>query len=129
MSSSCALRAAISRTHGHTKHAVHSGASTHPVACDPAGAHRMGGDAAFRIRDGNGAELHAGARRGPRNVETISPRIASAISAGETAPMSSPIGAWMRCVAAASVSSSCHARQVRGRVLRVGLFFLGLGLG
>ena len=40
MSSSCAFRAAISRTHGHTKHAVHSGASTHPVACDPAGAHR-----------------------------------------------------------------------------------------
>ena len=41
-----------------------------------------------------------------RKAATISPAIETAISAGLTAPMSRPIGAWMRASAASSKPSA-----------------------
>ena len=51
---------------------------------------RQGSD---RLLDWNKPELHAERLRSLRKVATISARIETAISAGETAPISSPIGA------------------------------------
>src|SRR5579871_2125573 len=61
-------------------------------------------DRALGLLDGRWAEFHAAAlsaRSGfLRSEATISPIIETAISAGLTAPMSRPIGAWMRDSAA-----------------------------
>ena len=61
---------------------------------------------------GKGAEFHRPApsdRSGfLRSAATISPMIETAISAGLTAPMSRPIGAWMRASAASSKPSRAH---------------------
>ena len=59
---------------------------------------RTGENGAVAVGDRNGSEFHAAfsdvARKDLwRKAATISPRIAMAISAGLTAPMSSPIGA------------------------------------
>ena len=63
-------------------------------------------DGALGLLDRRRAEFHAAAlsaRNGfLRSEATISPMIDTAISAGLTAPMSSPIGAWMRASAASS---------------------------
>ena len=63
-------------------------------------------DGALGLLDRRQAEFHAAAlsaRNGfLRSEATISPMIETAISAGLTAPMSSPIGAWMRASAASS---------------------------
>ena len=47
-----------------------------------------------------------------RSRSVICAMIATAISAGETAPMSSPIGAWMRAMSA-SVTPCCLSRSTR----------------
>ena len=49
--------------------------------------------AALSLVNRNRAEFHAETRRFSRMVAIISPRIETAISAGLTAPISSPIGA------------------------------------
>ena len=63
-------------------------------------------DRALSFVDWRQAEFHAAAlsaRSGfLRSEATISPMIDTAISAGLTAPMSRPIGAWMRASAASS---------------------------
>ena len=68
--------------------------------------HAMRKDGALGLLDWRLAEFHAAAlsaRNGfLRSEATISPMIDTAISAGLTAPMSSPIGAWMRASAASS---------------------------
>ena len=69
----------------------------------------MDGDPANRVRRRHGTELHAAApvavadpasSRRSRSTAVICAMIATAISAGDTAPMASPIGAWMRASAA-----------------------------
>ena len=69
-------------------------------------------DRALGLLDWRRAEFHAAAlsaRSGfLRSEATISPMIDTAISAGLTAPMSSPIGAWMRASAASSKPSRAH---------------------
>src|ERR1019366_1066611 len=63
----------------------------------------VNGDAADRVRRTGGTELHAAASLasfGSRNCAVISAMIATAISDGETAPIGSPIGAWMRAMSA-----------------------------
>ena len=49
-----------------------------------------------------------------RRAAIISPMIDTAISAGLTAPMSRPIGAWMRASAASSKPAAAHALQALG---------------
>src|SRR5207253_7079619 len=65
---------------------------------------RMHGDAANRVGRTGGTELHAActfaASFGNRSSAVISAMIATAISDGDTAPMESPIGAWMRAISA-----------------------------
>ena len=72
-------------------------------AADP---HAMRQHGVLGLLDWRLAEFHAAAlseRNGfLRSEATISPMIDTAISAGLTAPMSSPIGAWMRDSAASS---------------------------
>src|SRR6202790_5542361 len=69
----------------------------------PQGVH---GDAANRVGRTGGAELHAACSflisRGSRNSAVISAIIETAISDGDTAPMLSPIGAWMRAISASA---------------------------
>ena len=75
--------------------------------------HAMRENRALGLLDWRQAEFHAAAlsaRNGfLRSEATISPMIETAISAGLTAPMSSPIGAWMRASAASSKPLSAHA--------------------
>ena len=61
--------------------------------------HRRGAE---RIVRGDRAELHAASALSAflRSRSVISPMIETAISAGDTAPISSPIGAWMRAMSA-----------------------------
>ncbi len=59
----------------------------------------VGDDRAGGLVERRRPELHASAalpRRSPRSTSVISARIETAISAGDTAPMSSPTGPWMR---------------------------------
>ena len=67
---------------------------------------RVRENGALSLLDWRWAEFHAAAlsaRSGfLRSEATISPMIETAISAGLTAPISSPIGAWMRASAASS---------------------------
>ena len=65
-------------------------------------ADRMHRNRAFGLGDRHRAELHAPFSGDCRSRAVISPMIATAISDGETAPMSSPIGAWMRASAASA---------------------------
>ena len=71
---------------------------------------------------GHGAEFHgapASDRSGfLRSAATISPMIDTAISAGLTAPMSSPIGAWIRASAEASKPSARMRSSRRACVFR-----------
>ena len=73
---------------------------------DPVNPNAMRKDGALGFLDWRWAEFHAATlseRKGfLRSEATISPMIDTAISAGLTAPMSSPIGAWMRDSAASS---------------------------
>ena len=73
---------------------------------DPINPHAMREDRALCLFDWRRAEFHAATlseRNGfLRSEATISPMIDTAISAGLTAPMSSPIGAWMRDSVASS---------------------------
>ena len=73
---------------------------------DAVNPHAMRKDGALSLLDWRRAEFHAAAlsaRNGfLRSEATISPMIETAISAGLTAPMSRPIGAWMRESAASS---------------------------
>ena len=73
---------------------------------DAVNPHGMRQHRALGLLDWRRAEFHAAAlseRNGfLRSEATISPMIDTAISAGLTAPMSSPIGAWMRLSAASS---------------------------
>src|ERR1043165_5621309 len=57
------------------------------------GVHR---NRALGLARGNGAEFHRLPSAVSRSRAVISPMMATAISGGETAPMASPIGAWMR---------------------------------
>ena len=74
--------------------------------CDAVNPNAMRKDSALGLFDWRLAEVHAAAlseRNGfLRSEATISPMIDTAISAGLTAPMSSPIGAWMRDSAVSS---------------------------
>ena len=69
---------------------------------------RMHGDAANRVGRTGGTEFHAACTFavsfGSRSSAVISAMIETAISDGDTAPMESPIGAWMRAMSA-SVSA------------------------
>ena len=58
--------------------------------------HAVGRQGPDRLLDWNLAELHAERLRSLRRLATISARMETAISAGETAPISRPMGAWMR---------------------------------
>ena len=62
---------------------------------------------ADRFVDGNGRTSRARASGPGAACAMISARIATAISAGETAPMSRPIGAWMRAMSAC-VEAGCQ---------------------
>src|SRR5438270_13849385 len=66
-------------------------------------ADRMHCDPAYRLGDWNGSEFHDPASRGffapARSRPVISAMIATAISGGDTAEISSPIGEWMRASA------------------------------
>src|SRR6185437_11732304 len=67
-------------------------------------ADRMNDDRALGVGRRDGAELHAALSAfsgASRSRAVISPMIASAISGGDTAPIASPIGAWMRASASA----------------------------
>ena len=72
----------------------------------PSALHAMRHDGADAVLDRNRSEFHAAllsvsARNGfLRRPAMISPSTETAISAGLTAPMSRPIGAWMRSIAA-----------------------------
>ena len=83
---------------------------------DAVNPHAMRKDGALGLLDWRQAEFHAAAlsaRNGfLRSEATISPMIDTAISAGLTAPMSSPIGAWMRASAASSKPCACM-RSIR----------------
>ena len=72
----------------------------------PVNPHAMRQHGALGLLDWRQAEFHAAAlseRNGfLRSEATISPMIETAISDGLTAPMSSPIGAWMRDSVASS---------------------------
>ena len=84
-------------------------------AVDP---HPVRENRALGFLDWRQAEFHAAAlsaRNGfLRNEATISPMIETAISAGLTAPMSSPIGAWIRASAASSKPLGPHALDPLG---------------
>src|SRR5208282_3620249 len=58
------------------------------------------------------AALTAAGSVSSRSRSVICAMMATAISAGETAPISSPIGAWMRDISA-SVSPCCLSRSTR----------------
>src|SRR5262249_37563676 len=93
-------------------------------------ADRMDGNTALRLGDRDGAQLHdafsnvcSGAFSailcGPwRSRAVISPMIATAISAGDTAPIGSPIGAWMR-----ARSASARPCALRRSIRRACVFF------
>src|SRR3954463_5149362 len=58
--------------------------------------HAVGRQRPDRFLEWNLPELHAERLRSLRRLATISARIETAISAGETAPISRPMGAWIR---------------------------------
>src|SRR5262249_38744548 len=62
----------------------------------PVLADRVHGDATLRVTRRDGAKPHRLPSGVRRSAAVISPMMATAISAGETAPIGSPIGAWMR---------------------------------
>src|SRR4029079_3725228 len=59
---------------------------------------RMHGRGAKRILGRDRTEFHFSAPPGCRKRAVISAMMATAISAGDTAPMESPIGEWMRAM-------------------------------
>src|SRR5205814_122872 len=66
-------------------------------------AQRVHGHAADRLAGTGRAELHAACSfslGGRRSCAVISAMMETAISDGDTAPMSSPIGAWIRAMSA-----------------------------
>src|SRR5262249_59063650 len=63
-------------------------------------ADRMHSNAALSLGHRHRAELHAAFSADCRSSAGISPMMATAISEGDTAPICSPIGAWMRASAA-----------------------------
>src|SRR5690606_11733096 len=81
---------------------------------------RQGG--AGGLRHGAGAELHAATSAravAPRRTATISARMATAISAGETAPIARPIGAWIRASSALVNPAASMRRRRAAWVLRL----------
>ena len=73
------------------------------AALEAAGADRVNDDRALGVGRRDGAELHAAFSAfsgASRSCAVISPMIDSAISGGDTAPIASPIGAWMRAMSA-----------------------------
>ncbi len=85
-------------------------------------ADRMNRDCALGFADRYRAELHEAFSSTCsgccRSRAVISPMIATAISAGDTAPMSSPIGAWMRPSAASAKPSALSRSRRRPCVFR-----------
>ena len=79
-------------------------------------------NAAFRLADRDGAELHDTSSRSAfapsRSRAVISPMMATAISGGDTAAMSSPIGAWMRASAASVMPCALSRSSRRACVFR-----------
>ena len=75
-----------------------------PALAQPqvAGGQRMREHRPLGLGERERAEAHQGRLSGRRSRSVSWARIATAISAGELAPMSAPIGAWMRAKAAAS---------------------------
>ena len=73
-------------------------------------------DAALGLRHRHRTELHAAFSGDCRSRAVISPMIATAISDGDTAPMSSPIGAWMRASAASDTPSPLSRSRRRAWV-------------
>ena len=72
------------------------------------------GGGAFGVARRDRAELHAAPHAGSsRSRWVISPMIATAISAGDTAPMSSPIGEWMRPMSLSVKPRSLFSRSTR----------------
>ena len=65
-----------------------------------AGRERMGEDRALGFGTGTGPNRISAGSPGRRRRSVIWARIATAISAGTLAPMSAPIGAWIRAIAA-----------------------------
>ena len=72
---------------------------------------RVHGGGAKRLRDRDRAEFHD-AVSGWRSDAVICAMIDTAISDGDTAPMASPIGAWMRAICA-SVMPCAFRRSTR----------------
>src|SRR5439155_228780 len=68
-------------------------------------ADRMHRNATLRLRHWHRAELHEPFSGDWRSSAVISPMMATAISEGDTAPIASPIGAWLMCTA--RVMTSC----------------------
>src|SRR5262249_43161747 len=62
-------------------------------------ANRVHRDGSLGFTHWHRAELHELFSGGSRSSAVISPMIATAISDGDTAPIASPIGAWMRASA------------------------------
>src|SRR5690606_26558585 len=77
---------------------------------DVAGAHAVGGDGTDSLGDRKRAEPHAPSPC--LRLATSSARMASAISAGLTAPMDRPMGAWIRPISA-GVKPACVSRSTR----------------
>ena len=83
-----------------------------------AGGQRMREHRALGLGHGDRTEAHQGRVSGRRSRSVSWARIATAISAGELAPMSAPIGAWMRAIAAASTPAA-RSRSRRFAWVRV----------
>ena len=94
------------------------GSGEHPALLHPNAGDRlaMRQDRAFGLAKGEGAEIHQANPR--RSVSVTSARIATAISAGDLAPMSRPMGPWMRAISASPKPSSA-SRSLRLACVRV----------
>ena len=81
-------------------------------------AHRMGEDRALRLADRHRTEFHAAAAFASaprlRSAAITSARIATAISAGDCAPIGRPIGAWIAARLASSKPASAQPLEAFG---------------